>query len=118
MQDLVQHYLATWNETDTDTRRALIERHWADDPRYTDPLAEVRGRDQLDATIAAVQGQFPGFVFTALSEADSHHAQARFTWGLGPADAPEPVVVGFDVVTTDADGRIETVLGFLDRVPG
>ena len=40
----------------------------------------------------------------------------RFTWGLGPADA-EPLVVGFDVVVLDDEGRIDTVLGFLDKVP-
>ena len=40
----------------------------------------------------------------------------RFGWGLGPYGA-EPVVLGFDVVTTDADGRIATVVGFLDKVP-
>jgi hypothetical protein len=28
---------------------------------------------------------------------------ARFTWGLGPADA-EPIVVGFDVAVLDEDG--------------
>jgi len=47
---------------------------------------------------------------------DAHHQQARFSWGLGPADA-EPLIVGFDVVVLDDDGRIDTVLGFLDKVP-
>jgi hypothetical protein len=30
----------------------------------------------------------------------------------------EPVVVGFDVAVTGDDGRLATVLGFLDKVPG
>jgi hypothetical protein len=47
---------------------------------------------------------------------DAHHQQARFTWGLGP-DGAEPLVVGFDVAVTDGDGRLRTVLGFLDKVP-
>ena len=63
-----------------------------------------------------MQGQFPGFVFTPAGPVDAHHQQARFTWGLGPAGA-EPVVVGFDVAVTGDDGRITTVLGFLDKVP-
>jgi hypothetical protein len=68
-------------------------------------------------TDAEAQKQFPDFVFTSIGDVDTHHNQARFQWGLGPADA-EPVIIGFDVVVTDTDGRIEHVLGFLDRVPG
>lgn len=117
MSDLLTTYLACWNETDADARRALIDEHWSEGATYVDPLAEVAGQDAVAATIGAVQSQFPGFVFTPVGEADAHHDQARFRWGLGPAGA-EPVVIGFDVVVTDADGRIESVLGFLDRVPG
>ncbi|HEV7204839.1 MAG TPA: nuclear transport factor 2 family protein [Jatrophihabitans sp.] len=117
MSELFENYLACWNETDPTARRALIERHWSEDATYVDPLADVRGHEALDATIGAVQAQFPGFVFTPAGPVDAHHRQARFTWGLGPAGA-EPLIVGFDVVVTGTDGRIETVLGFLDRGPG
>jgi hypothetical protein len=117
MSDLNERYLACWNETDTDARRALIAELWSERASYTDPLADVAGRDAIDATIAAVQQQFPDFVFTARGCVDAHHDQARFGWGLGPAGA-EPVVEGFDVVVLDDAGRIETVLGFLDKVPG
>jgi hypothetical protein len=66
--------------------------------------------------IAAVQAQFPGFVFTLVGPVDTHHRQARFTWGLGPAGA-EPAIVGFDVAVAGEDGRLTSVLGFLDKVP-
>jgi hypothetical protein len=39
-----------------------------------------------------------------------------FTWELGPAGGEAPIA-GFDVAMTDDDGRLELVLGFLDRVP-
>jgi SnoaL-like domain len=117
MNDIVERYLATWNETDPAARRKLIDELWAEDASYVDPMAEAHGRDAIDATIAAVQGQFPGLVFTSDGPVDAHHRQARFTWGLGPAGA-EPIVVGFDVAVTDEDGRLVTVLGFLDKVPG
>lgn len=117
MSDLITNYLSCWNETNADARRALIEQHWTKGATYVDPMAEVIGHDDLNAAIDAVQQQFPGFVFTAVGDVDAHHNQARFQWGLGPADA-EPLVVGFDVVVTAADGRIDRVLGFLDRVPG
>ncbi|MCW2542432.1 MAG: hypothetical protein JWN95_4157 [Frankiales bacterium] len=114
---LVERYLACWNETDADTRRALIEQTWSAAAEYRDPMAQVHGVEEIDATIAAVQGQFPGLVFTPVGEVDAHHQQARFQWGLGP-DGAEPLIVGFDVAVLDEDGRITTVLGFLDKVPG
>ena len=80
-------------------------------------MAEARGRAAIDATIGAVQNQFPGLVFTLAGTVDAHHRQARFSWGLGPEGA-EPLVVGFDVAVTDNRDKITTVLGFLDKVPG
>ncbi|HZU56166.1 MAG TPA: nuclear transport factor 2 family protein [Actinocrinis sp.] len=116
MSDLRDRYLACWNAVDADSRRGLLRELFAEDAAYVDPLVEVDGLDALDATIAAVQQQFPGFVFTPFGPLDAHHDVARFGWGLGP-DGSEPVVVGFDVVTTGPDGRIRSVAGFLDRVP-
>jgi hypothetical protein len=116
MNDIVARYLACWNETGPDSRRKLISETWAADGRYTDPLADAHGRDEIDAVIAAVQAQFPGLVFTLASPVDAHHQQARFTWGLGP-DGAEPLVVGFDVAVTNSDGLLTTVLGWLDKVP-
>ena len=116
MQEIVERYIASWNETDPERRRKQVDELWADRASYTDPLAEAHGRDAIDALIAAAQAQFPGFVFTLAGPVDAHHNQARFTWGLGPADA-EPVVIGFDVAVATEDGRLGTVLGFLDKVP-
>ncbi|MDT4934998.1 MAG: hypothetical protein QOK11_2890 [Pseudonocardiales bacterium] len=116
MTDLIDRYLAMWNETDAGKCRALIDELFSADASYVDPMAEAR-RDAIDATIAAAQAQFPGFVFTQAAPVDGHHRQTRFTRGLGPEGA-EPPVVGFDVTVTDEDGRITTVLGFLDQVPG
>lgn len=116
MSDLIERYLSCWNETDPAARRALLEQHWNEHASYVDPLAEARGLAAVDATIAAVQAQFPGFVFTPAGPVDAHHRQARFTWNLGPS-AVEPPIVGFDVVVLDEDDRIESVFGFLDKVP-
>ena len=116
MQEIVQRYIASWNETDPERRRKLVDELWDDQASYIDPLAEAHGRDAIDAVIAAAQAQFPGFVFTLNGPVDAHHQQARFTWALGPDDA-DPVVIGFDVAVVAEDGRLRTVLGFLDQVP-
>lgn len=117
MQDVIERYIAAWNQTDPQLRRKLIDEVWAPDASYIDPLAEAHGRDAIDATIAAVQDQFPGLTFTLLDAVDTHHRQARFTWGLGPAGAA-PAVIGFDVAVAAESGQLTSVFGFLDKVPG
>ena len=117
MQEIVERYLASWNETDPERRRKLVDELWADQASYVDPLAEAHGREEIDSVIAAAQAQFPGFVFTLAGPVDAHHNQARFSWGLGLPDA-EPLVIGFDVAIATEDGKLEAVLGFLDKVPG
>ncbi|WP_042421721.1 nuclear transport factor 2 family protein [Streptacidiphilus anmyonensis] len=116
LQDLADRYIAAWNETDPAARRHLVDASWAEDARYTDPLVAAEGRDAVDAMLGAVQAQFPGLVFRLGGPVDAHHDIARFTWELGPAGG-EALVVGFDVLVADADGRIAQVHGFLDKVP-
>ncbi|MGA8460309.1 MAG: nuclear transport factor 2 family protein, partial [Streptosporangiaceae bacterium] len=59
--------------------------------------------------------QFPGLVLRLGGPVDGHHNLARFSWHLGPAGG-EPIVIGFDVAVLAGD-RIESVHGFLDKVP-
>ncbi|WP_152185661.1 nuclear transport factor 2 family protein [Segeticoccus rhizosphaerae] len=115
-EDVAQRYIDAWNETDPAVRRAAVDALYSEDARYVDPMAVAEGREAIAATIGAVQDQFPGFVFRLTGPVDAHHDQARFGWELGPAGAPAPIV-GFDVAVTDQAGRIQTVLGFLDKAP-
>jgi hypothetical protein len=117
LEHTVQRYIDSWNETDAQRRRALIEEVYAPDASYTDPLVMVSGWDAIDQTVQAVQHQFPGLRF-ALGAVDAHHDQVRFGWNLGSPGAPEPLVVGFDVAVARAgEARFEQVYGFLDKVP-
>ncbi|HEY3954009.1 MAG TPA: nuclear transport factor 2 family protein [Streptosporangiaceae bacterium] len=117
MQEIAERYIACWNEADPGRRHKLIDELWAEDASYVDPMAEARGRDEIDALVGAVRAQFPGLTFSLAGPVDAHHRQARFGWSLGPAGG-EPVVLGFDVAVAAEDGRLASVLGFLDKVPG
>ena len=116
MQDIVEKYIASWNETDPAQRRALIEELYATDATYTDQLADLRGLAEIDTAVAGAQQMFPGMVFALAGSVDANHNQARFAWHLGPA-GEEPVVIGFDVAVANADGKLASVHGFLDKVP-
>jgi hypothetical protein len=93
-----------------------VDQHLIEDARYIDPMPAAEGREAIASMIGAVQQQFPDFSFRLAGPVDGHHDQARFGWELGPAGSPAPIV-GFDVAVSDAAGRIQTVLGFLDKVP-
>ncbi len=114
--DLATRYIDSWNQTDAAARRAEIGKLWTENALYTDPLVSVQGHDEIDAAIAGVQSRFPGFEFRLASPADGHHDQFRFSWELGPRDADAPIA-GSDVAVVGPDGKIQTVLGFLDRIP-
>lgn len=114
--EIARRYLGAWNETDATARRTLVGAVFAADASYVDPMAVADGREAITATSGAVQDQFPGCTFRLTGAVDGHHEQLRFTWELGPAGEPAPVA-GFDVAVLDADGRVQTVHGFLDRVP-
>lgn len=110
-------YFEAWNATGPEALAKAVAAAWTADGRYTDPLADVAGHEQIAAVIAAAHEQFPGFVFRPLGAVDGHHDTARFGWELvNEADSSAPVA-GFDVVTLAEDGRIQSVFGFLDRVP-
>ncbi len=114
-KQIADRYIEMWNETDAGARRAIVEELWAVEGRYIDPVAAVAGHDDIDATVAAVQQQFPGMSFSLSGRVDAHHDQARFSWELGPSEA-ESLIVGFDVAQLDDDGRLALVLGFHDKV--
>jgi SnoaL-like domain len=116
MNQLAQRYIDTFNETDPERRRKLLEDLYAPDATYTDPHVELRGTAELEAFIASTQERFPGYVFSLAGDVDAHHGQSRFQWYAGPADSATPEYVGFDVVVTDGQ-RVRSVYGFLDAAP-
>lgn len=113
---LADRYLAAWNETDAGRRRELIGRTWTASAVYVDPLMRGDGHAGIDAMIAAVQTRFPGFRFTRVTPVDAHGPHLRFTWELGPV-GEAALVVGTDFATVGADGRLQTMTGFIDRAP-
>lgn len=111
----VAAYVESWNETDPARRQAAIARAWGRQARYRDPLMASDGAAAIDGMLAAVQARFPGFVLKRTSPVDAHNGSARFAWSLGPVEGPV-VVEGVDFCAFDAEGRLESVVGFIDRM--
>lgn len=78
----VARYFEAWNATDADTLAKAVAAAWSEDGTYTDPLADVRGYEQITAVIQAAHEQFPGFEFKLAGDVDGNHHIARFGWEL------------------------------------
>jgi hypothetical protein len=116
-ESAVARYFEAWNAGTPEALAKAVAAAWSVEGTYTDPLATVTGHTEIAGLIAGAHAQFPGFAFRPLGAVDGHHDTARFGWELvSEADGSAPVA-GFDVITLDGDGRIRSVLGFLDRVP-
>ena len=115
--DLIDRYIAIWNETDPNKRRDLIGWAFAEDGRYQDPLLTGAGHDALDQMFAAAQAQLPGAQVTLATEPDAHHDWVRFSWALVMPGDTDSLIEGTDLGRIGEDGRFEEMIGFLDKVP-
>ena len=112
---VIDRYIAIWNETDPAMRRDLIARTWTEDGSYVDPLMHGEGHDGIDAMTAGVQAQFPGLRFRRSGDVDAHNDRVRFAWELGP-EGGQALAGGVDFGLI-ADGRLHSMTGFLDFAP-
>ncbi|MES9510975.1 nuclear transport factor 2 family protein [Streptomyces sp. NPDC000609] len=117
-EDAVQRYFAAWNATTAEETAKAVAAAFTESATYTDPLADVRGHEGLAGAIGGAHQQFPGFEFRLTGTPDGHHDLVRFSWELVSAADGSAPVAGSDVIVLADDGRIASVSGFLDRVPG
>jgi len=111
---VVDAYIAMWNETSPEARRAIVARAFGEDGSYLDPLMAGEGPEGIDAMVAGAQAQFPGARFELTAGPDHHHDRVRFAWRL-VGDGPDgPIAVGTDFATVAHDGRLRDVTGFLE----
>lgn len=115
---IVDAYTGAWNESDEGARRTLLERAWADDGVYTDPSAEVEGRDALIKHTGefANNPEMKGFSLERISGVDVHHNVLRFDWALKDADG-KTVIAGIDFGVLADDGRLQSITGFFGPMP-
>ena len=111
--DGIGAYGQAWREPDAARRLELLERAWAPDAVYCDPLALVTGQEALSAHIAGFQESLGGGRIDVTAEAVRHHDSAHFPWAISDATGAT-VLTGFDVVQLDEQGRITRLTGFFD----
>ena len=116
LTNLIDNYIAAWNEVDSGRRRELIARTWTEAATYLDPVLKGEGRAGIDTMIQSVHERFPGHKFRRTSDIDMHNDRVRFTWELAP-EGGEAVVKGTDFGIVAAGERLQAMTGFFDHVP-
>ena len=116
--ELIDLYIATWNETDANRRCDLIAKTWTEDGSYVDAHRRGTGHENNSAMTQGVQEQLPGYRLRLASAVDAHNDRVRFQWKAGgTAEAPLHFV-GTDFGVIANDGRLRSITGFLDEAPG
>ena len=116
--EVVERYLAAWNERDPGKRRTAVARAYTESANYTDPHRSGTGHDGISEMIATVQDRFPGYAFRLKdNKVDAHNDCARFQWEAGGTKDAPLYFVGTDFIHIAADGRLQQVTGFVDVVP-
>ena len=113
--DLVDRYIAVWNEVDPDRRQRLIAETFSESASYIDPLMTSEGHAEIDGMVRAVQERFPGYRFGRAGTVDGHHDRIRFHWELA-TEGGSVVAKGTDFATV-ASERMTTLTGFIDQAP-
>ena len=116
VNETVATYGASWNETDEGERRKLLDRSWADDGIYQDPMGRAEGRDALVAHIGGFQEMMPGSTIEATSGVDVYGNVFRFAWVMRDADGAV-ALEGMDFGELAADGRVASITGFFGPFP-
>jgi hypothetical protein len=109
INQLVNRYMALWNEPDAELRRQNITELWMEDGAQFTRLREFRGYQALVERVGAAYEKFvktEGFLFRLSSNVDAHHNAVKFNWEMVPAAGGEVAAVGFIFLLLNDDGRI------------
>jgi hypothetical protein len=116
LSEIVAAYGASWNESDEETRRKLLEQSWADDAVYQDPMGRAEGREALVAHIGGFHEMMAGNTIENTSGVDAHGDVFRFSWVMRGPDG-NVALEGMDFGEVAPDGRLKSITGFFGPFP-
>ena len=120
VNDLVERYVAVWNEPDPERRRRAISGLWTEDGAHFTPSLEARGYAALEARVTGAHDKWVrtgGFVFRPTPRIDGHHGTVRFGWEMIPAGGGDVAAAGSDFLILGDDGRIRVDYQFSEPLP-
>ena len=114
---LIGRYFEIWNERGQACRRELIAETWDDEGTLVGPLFRADGADGIDGIAAGLQEHFTAHEFGLVGTPSAHNDAVRFSWEIAPLSGEPPVAAGVDFGTLAPDGRIKSIVTFVDLFP-
>jgi len=115
IEELIDRYFDSLNETDSKRRRDLTKQVWAEKGKFGTPYGEVEGHDAINTLVEGVQKQFPNAKVRRSSKIDGFGNYLRWSFTLSQADG-KPILGGVDFAIV-VDGKLQLVMGFFDFAP-
>ncbi|MEU7869240.1 hypothetical protein [Dactylosporangium sp. NPDC049140] len=133
--DIIDRYVALWNEPDPNRRREAVRELWARDAvhvlqppaelravaaglGFDRPVLEARGHEALERRVTRAYEEFvaPGaFAFRARGDGERLRDVVKFRWEMVPTAGGDVAGVGLEVLLLDPDGRIAADYQFIEQ---
>lgn len=107
-------YVASWKAEALAEKRRLVEASVSSQCRYTDPLTQTQGWDQLLDYMRDFHRQLPGGHFVT-KRFIAHHDRSVAFWDMCDADGTV-IGDGISYGEYDAAGKLTVMTGFFDPV--
>ncbi len=108
-------YSASWAARTLEEKHELYARSLSPSCRYTDPLAQTNGYDELAAYMLKFHEQVPGGYFKTI-EFMAHHDRSLAKWEMRDA-SDKKLGDGVSYGEYDADGKLVAMNGFFEVPP-
>jgi nuclear transport factor 2 (NTF2) superfamily protein len=118
IENQINNWVSSWNESDPAKREAAIETSWSPDGVYRNATSEFQGHDGIAQAVTAAYDAFVanGFIFT-VANVDTNHDVVRYTWEMRRAEGGAPDSIGTHIAILGSDGRCLSDHQFIDKAP-
>jgi hypothetical protein len=118
--DIVERYVAMWNEPDTDARRLAVVALWQPEGLHLARRHNCVGYAAIEdrVTRSWQTSVAPGEnIFRHAGNIDAHHNVVRFNWHMVRKASGKIAAIGQEMLVLGEDGRIRADYQFNDPDP-
>jgi hypothetical protein len=117
IREVVERFIASWNEPDAARRAAVVRETFAADAQYCNANEQFVGLDRCVTAVTQAYESFvpSGHVFVAQGDPLSHHDAVTFRWRMSPTAGGDPVATGQMFAVINQNDKIHLLYQFLDQ---
>lgn len=105
LEQVVDAYVAAWNEVDRAERDRLLDEATTDDFVFEGPTGRFKGRAAVDGLIAAMQERMPSATVVRVGPAEAVEPFVTFGWEIRTSGGAR-LLGGVDAGELGPDGRL------------